>query len=95
MGGFGADFVVEEGWAGRGCGRDDFVGYADIFGFTPHGKGAVSYGPAALEPFERRGFESCGRGEGGFVFSGGAERYWSGDGFGGGGGVYDHRSAAW
>jgi hypothetical protein len=55
----------------------------------------VSYGPAALEPFERRGFESCGRGEGGFVFSGGAERYWSGDGFGGGGGVYDHRSAAW
>ena len=31
---------------------------------------------------------------GGFVFSGGAERYWGGDGFGGGRGVYDHCSAA-
>lgn len=53
------NLVVKENRAGWGGRRDDLVGNAHVFGFSPNWKRGVRYGPGSFEPFEGR------RGEGG------------------------------
>lgn len=57
------------------------VRYAYVFGFAPHGKGAMSNKPSGLEPFERWRLE-CRRGGEGWVvlFRGAESNKWHGRG---------------